>query len=425
MNSSMRSTSRRNFLRLLAASPVFPLLQTAMAQDTDPLGLSPSVLKSLEDYTNSITSAKMALDVFDLERAAQRKLHVGHNAYLTAVEDQATLRANREGFKRYGLRPRRLVDIDKVDMSIKLFGMRSETPIILCPVGHQGAFNAEGEVPVARAAKVKKHIQTLSTVADRSIEDVTAARGEPVWYQLYRNQDWNLTRAMIKRAEAAGSPVMAYTVDNVGGSNREIVGKVRRQNAQFCGQCHTLNPVDLAGDDDVSFIEKKPPMQLTPTSGPPMIDKGSATWDYIKRIKDTTKMKLLIKGISTREDAELAMEHGADGVWLSNHGGRAENSGRSTVECIPEMVAGVAGRGPLIVDSGFRRGGDIFKALALGASAVAIGRPYIWGLASFGQDGVEAALKILTTELHMTMQQLGATSIEAITKNFVVDRARY
>jgi isopentenyl diphosphate isomerase/L-lactate dehydrogenase-like FMN-dependent dehydrogenase len=310
-------------------------------------------------------------------------------------------------------------------MSVTLFGTRWESPLLLCPVGNQGAFHEDGEVTVARAANARKHVQTLSTASTRSIEDVAAARGAPVWHQLYRNPNWNMTRAMVKRAEAAGSPVMAFTVDDQGGSNREIVTKVRRQNAAFCSNCHTLDPKEISGDAEYRGMGANNPMRSTPPLGPPLMDKGSPTWDYVKRLKDATSMKLLIKGISTREDAELAMEHGADGVWLSNHGGRAENSGRSTVECIPEVVAGVAGRGPVIVDSGFRRGGDIFKALALGATAVGVGRPYIWGLASFGQEGVDAALNILDTELKMVMQQMGAPSLAGINKNFVVDRARY
>jgi isopentenyl diphosphate isomerase/L-lactate dehydrogenase-like FMN-dependent dehydrogenase len=429
--------SRRRFLRLLATSPILPLLQCspwlqqAWAEDIDPLGLAPSVLKSLDDYNNGITSAAMAVDVFDLERVAQRNLHVGHNAYLAGGEDQATLRANRDGFKRYELRPRRLMPVDNIDMSMKLFGTKWETPIILCPVGRQRAFNAEAELPVARAAKATKHLMTLSTGADSTIEDVAAARGEPVWFQLYGSPDWSVTKAMIKRAEAAGSPVMVFTVDSEGGSNREIVTKVRRQNLQFCQQCHKVDARDrdLAGDNNVAFSdqnaafhEQKPPMMLTKPSGTPALEKGSPTWDYVKRLKDTTSMKVLVKGISADEDGQLAMEHGADGVWLSNHGGRVENSGRSTVECIPEMVAAVAGRGPVIVDSGFRRGSDIFKALALGATAVGIGRPYIWGLASFGQEGVEAALRILRTELRLTMQQLGTPGVGAINKNFIVER---
>ena len=431
MSLSEHARTRRRFLRLLAASPALPLLnlpgilQDALAQELDPLGLTPATLKSLDDYGNAVSSAKLALNIFDLERVAQRKLHVGHNAMLAAVEDQATLRANREGFKRYALRPRRLVDISNIDMSVTLFGTKWETPIILCPVGNQGAFHPEGEVVVARAAKAKRHIQTLSTVSNRSIEDVAAARGGPVWHQLYRYADWNMTLAMIRRAEAAGSPVMAFTVDDQGGSNREIVAKVRRQNADFCSTCHTLDPKELAGEGEYRGMGAKNPMRMTKPLGPPMLDKGTPTWDYVKRLKDATSMKLLIKGISTGEDAALAMEHGADGVWVSNHGGRAENSGRSTVECIPEVVAGVAGRGPVIVDSGFRRGGDIFKALALGATAVGVGRPYVWGLAAFGQEGVEAALNILTTELKMVMQQMGAPTLKSIGKNYVTDRARY
>jgi isopentenyl diphosphate isomerase/L-lactate dehydrogenase-like FMN-dependent dehydrogenase len=227
---------------------------------------------------------------------------------------------------------------------------------------------------------------------------------------------------MIKRAEAAGSTVMVFTVDAESGDDREILTKVIRQNAQFCDACHTPNP--HSGEfNNQPWILPTPPMLATKPLGRPLIDEGSPTWDYVKRLKDTTRMKLLVKGISTREDGQLAMEHGADGVWVSNHGGRVENSGRSTVECIAEMVAGVAGRGPVIVDSGFRRGEDIFKALSLGATAVGIGQPYIWGLASFGQAGVERIIDILTGELRLVMRQMGATSIRAINKSFIVDRA--
>ena len=135
-------------------------------------------------------------------------------------------------------------------------------------------------------------------------------------------------------------------------------------------------------------------------------------------------MKVLLKGIVTREDAELAIEQGVSGLFVSNHGGRAENSLRATIECVPEVVAGVAGRAPVIVDGGFRRGTDIFKALALGATAVGVGRPYIWGLAAFGQDGVETVLDILRAELQLVMRQAGTTSVPKITREYVVDRAR-
>lgn len=426
-----KGNSRRRVLGLLATSPILPLIQfspwrqQALAQESDPyFGFAPSVVKALENYSKAITSAEMAIDVFDLQKVAQSKLSVGHNAYLEGgAEDQGTELADREGFKRYELRPRRLVNIDKIDMSVTLFGRKSQTPIILCPIGSQRAFNPEGELPVARAAKAKNQLMALSTGASCSIEEVAAARGRPVWYQLYSNRNWSLTKAMVKRAEAAGSTVMAFTVDAPTGDNREALTKVIRENAQVCEECHTPNP--NSGFNNEPWILPTPPMLATRPLGPPMIDKGSPTWDYVKRLKDTTSMKLIIKGISARADGELAMEHGADGVWISNHGGRVANSGLSTVECIPDMVAGVAGRGPVIVDSGFRRGEDIFKALALGATAVGVGQPYIWGLASFGQAGVERIIDILTDELHLTMRQLGATSIAAINKSFIVDRARY
>ncbi len=142
-------------------------------------------------------------------------------------------------------------------------------------------------------------------------------------------------------------------------------------------------------------------------------------WDFVDRLKDSTSMKLVLKGIVTAEDASLAVEHGVDGIIVSNHGGRAEDSGRSTIESLPEVVDAVNGRMPVIVDSGFRRGTDIFKALALGADAIAIGRPYLWGLGSFGQEGVETVLDLLKRELEIVMRQARTTRIDEITRNFI------
>jgi 4-hydroxymandelate oxidase len=422
MTSGGISDNRRQFLRFLAATPVLQflrlssMLQQALADDQrngDPDGSAPSVLKSLQLYGEQISSAREAVDVFDLETVARRKLHVGHLAYLAGGEDDATARANRDGFTRYALRGRRLAGVGKiVDTSVKMFGVKWDSPVMLCPCGSQAAFNSEAELAVARAAKTKKTLQVLSTGASKSIEDVSAARGTPVWFQLYMDFDWNKTLAMVKRAEAAGSPVLVFTVDALGGNNREILTKVRHQNAEFCETCHDKVPSGKAGG----------PMPATTPLGPPMMEKAPLTWEYVKRLKDSTKMKLVVKGIETREDAALAIEHGADGVWISNHGGRQENSLRSTVECVPEVVAGVAHRGPVIVDSGFRRGGDIFKALALGATAVGVGRPYLWGLAAFGQDGVETAIDILNAELQMVMRQVGTGSIEKISASYLIER---
>jgi isopentenyl diphosphate isomerase/L-lactate dehydrogenase-like FMN-dependent dehydrogenase len=156
------------------------------------------------------------------------------------------------------------------------------------------------------------------------------------------------------------------------------------------------------------------------TSGLRDLDAPALTWDFISRLRSVTSMKILLKGIVTREDAKLAVDRGADGLIVSNHGGRAEESARGTIESLPEVVEAVGGRIPVLIDSGFRRGTDIFKALALGADAVAIGRPYLWGLAAFGQAGVEAVLDILRKELALAMRLAGVTSIRGITRDYVV-----
>jgi len=363
-----------------------------------------------------ITSAADALSVLDFEPVAKAKLPPWHWAWLSTGGDAGeTMRANREGFDRYQIRARRLVDISKVDTSIHMFGRTWETPIYMSPVGGHRTYNPEGELATARAAKAKKHLQVLSTVTTTSVEDVNAARGEPVWFQLYQRDDWGQTRELLKRVEAAGCPALVFTVDLLGGRNMEQFNRVMQRNRQQCVACH-LNGQPLTD------LRNRPMLNALNTPATPQPEIGSPTWDYVKRLKDTIGMKLLVKGIVTREDAELAIQNGVDGVYISNHGGRAENSLRPTIQCVPEVAAGVAGRAPILVDGGVRRGTDIFKALALGATAVGVGRPYMWGLASFGQQGVETVLDILRRELQLIMRQSGVTSTRNIGKNFIADR---
>ena len=363
-----------------------------------------------------ITSAADALSVLDFEPVAKAKLPPWHWAWLSTGGDAGeTMRANREGFDRYQIRARRLVDISKVDTSIQMLGRTWETPIYMSPVGGHRTYNPEGELATARAAKAKKHLQVLSTVTTTSVEDVNAARGEPVWFQLYQRDDWGQTRELLKRVEAAGCPALVFTVDLLGGRNMEQFNRVMQRNRQQCVACH-LNGQPLTD------LRNRPMLNALKTPATPQPEIGSPTWDYVKRLKDTIGMKLLVKGIVTREDAELAIQNGVDGVYISNHGGRAENSLRPTIQCVPEVAAGVAGRAPILVDGGVRRGTDIFKALALGATAVGVGRPYMWGLASFGQQGVETVLDILRRELQLIMRQSGVTSTRNIGKNFVADR---
>ena len=406
------STNRRRFLQLLAGSPLLPYLD-----------LPHEWMSGLRQDPDLIASAKDAVNVFDFEPVARKNLPPAHFGYMaTGTDDDATIRANREGYTRYQLRVRRLIDVSTIDMSVHVLGATWSSPIVICPVGSQRAFHPEGELAVARAAKGKGLLQVLSTQTTTSVEDVNAARGEPVWFQLYHRQDWNQTRQMVKRAEAAGCPALVFTVDLIGGSNRETLTRAGRRDTRQCSACHeggTPTPGTglLEGRDN-----RRKPMIAQFEPGTPIPEVGTPTWEFVKRLKDSTSMKLVLKGIVTREDAELAMQHGVNGLIVSNHGGRAEESLRPTIECVSEVVTGVAGRAPVIVDGGVRRGTDVFKALALGATAVGIGRPYVWGLASFGQEGVEAVVDILWRELQLVMRQAGTASVAKITKAHIVDR---
>jgi isopentenyl diphosphate isomerase/L-lactate dehydrogenase-like FMN-dependent dehydrogenase len=399
--------TRRRVIHAVLAMPVLAGLGTAIrayGQDSDEL----------------ITAADKALDVFDFERLARAKLPPAHFGYLaTGVDGDATLKANAAGFSNYSLRVRRMMGVRNIDMSVNLFGTTLDSPIVIDPVGSQRAFHPDGELATARAAKSKKHLQILSTVSSTGVEDVTAARGAPIWYQLYPTDQWSVTQGLVRRAEAAGCPVLVLTVDLQGGSNRVTLARSIPRDSRDCTACHTSSRTRLSG-----FITGKPMFDGIDISAVTDLTGLDMNWDYLKRLRDIWPRKLVIKGIVTREDAELAVEHGVDGLIVSNHGGRAEDSGRAAIDSLVEVAAGIQGRVPVLVDGGFRRGTDIFKALALGAIAVGIGRPYIWGLASFGQEGVEKVLDILRTELQTVMRQAGTRSIAEIKPSFVVDNRR-
>jgi isopentenyl diphosphate isomerase/L-lactate dehydrogenase-like FMN-dependent dehydrogenase len=328
----------------------------------------------------------------------------------TGVDDDGTLRANREGFKKLQLRPRRLVDVSKVDLHTELFGTSWETPIFLCPAGSQRAFHAEGELGTARAASAKKTLQILSNQTSTGVEEVAQALGAPPWYQLYATTKWEVTEKVVQRAEAAGCPVLVWTVDNLPGRNTETERRIRKLDNRQCSSCHQQTPAGLRAKVMYKGLDVTGVSITTP----------ALTWDFVDRLKQATRMKLVLKGIETREDAQLCCEHGVDGIVVSNHGGRAAETGRGTIECLPEVIDGVRGRVPVLVDGGFRRGTDIFKALALGARAVGVGRPYLWGLGAFGQAGVERVLDILRAELTLIMKQCGTRSIAEIGRASIV-----
>jgi 4-hydroxymandelate oxidase len=353
-------------------------------------------------------TAKDMLDIMDFEDPARKKIPIAHWAYMaTGVDDDATLRANREGYQKIKLRPRRLVAVRDVDTSVELFGTKWESPVYISACGSQKAFHPDGELATARAANAKHAAQMLSTVSSTSVEDVAKALGRPPWYQMYAPSTLTAVEQTVRRVEAAGCTVMMLTVDVAPGRNTETQRRLSKSDTRQCTACH--------GTGGPGNTSTRPMNSGLDRSGPPAV----VNWQLVDRIKQMTKMKLFIKGLETHEDAELAVEHGADGIICSNHGGRAMDSCRPSIESLGDVLAGARGRVPVFVDGGVRRGSDVFKALAMGAKAVGIGRPYLWGLGAFGQEGVERVLDILKAELTLTMRQCGARSVTEITKAYL------
>ncbi len=396
-------SSRRAFIKFLAGSPLYSGLGYfgRSFADTEPAQAGDGLIGRAGD----------ALDVFDFEPVAHRNIPPAHWGYLVSgVDGEDTLKANRVAYSHYQLQTRRLVDVSNIDMSLELFGARFNSPIILCPLGAQKAFHPDGEIAVAKAAKSRGHLQILSTVASTGVEDVIAARGAPVWFQLYTTSSFDVTTKLVKRAEAAGCPAVAVTVDLPAGRSIETALRLARTDTRTCTTCH--GPTG-------SGLFSRPMFSQIDTAGL-QITSSSLTWDFIKRLRDLTKMKILIKGLESAQDAGLAVSNGADGIIVSNHGGRATDTGRGTLECLPEIVATVRGRIPVIIDGGVRRGTDVLKALALGATAVGIGRPYIWGLGAYGQPGVDRVLELLNRELTLAMVGVGARNLREITRASVI-----
>jgi 4-hydroxymandelate oxidase len=404
-----QATSRRHFLKFLAGSPLAAyggfsgfeaFAGEAPSKLPDPIMWAPQNLEEL------IKTPKEAINVFDFEPVCRKNVPPAHFGYMASgIDDEVTLRANREGFLKFQLRPRRLVDVSKVDMSTDILGVKYDTPIVLAPVGGQRSFHDEGELAAARGAKAGNHLQILSTATSTGVEDVTAARGAPIWYQLYATNKWEVAQAMVKRAENAGCLAVAVTVDRSGGRNQETLFRLRPSDKRDCNGCHDRSSLQ-------ANLRTRAMYQGLDISGLRNTQSSAMTWEFFKRLRDTTKMKIVIKGILAWEDAVLAADNGIDAIIVSNHGARSEDSGRSTIDALPEIVDAVKGRMPILVDSGFRRGSDIVKALSMGATAVCVGRPYIWGLGAFGQPGVERVLELLRIELYGMMQQVGAPTVK-------------
>jgi isopentenyl diphosphate isomerase/L-lactate dehydrogenase-like FMN-dependent dehydrogenase len=404
---TQNTSARREFLKFLAASPYVAALggMSAFLQQG-------AVAQSAAQAPDVIATPGDALNVLDFELAAFHKVSPAHWAFMASgVDDDATIRANLQGFKRIELRPRRLRDATKVDMRVNLFGTTYDSPIFTCPTGSEKSFHPDGELAVARAAKARGTLQFLSTATSTGVERVNAALGRPVWYQLYAPSTWEACEKILRRVEAAGCTVIALTVDATTGRHSESFLRNRPKDLTSCTGCHEVKGREVVVGERPMYdgIDMTNVSMATPTTD----------WAFADRIRKFWKGKFIIKGIDTREDARLSVEHGLDGILVSNHGGRATETLRATIEALPEVVEEVKGRIPVFVDGGFRRGTDVFKALALGAAAVGIGRPMLWGLGAFGQAGVDRVLEILQGELKLAMGNCGTRTVADITRAYV------
>lgn len=341
----------------------------------------------------------------DLEELARERLPADvYDYYAGGAEDECTLRANRAAFGRYTLRRRVLVDVSAVDTSLELLGTRLEHPVALAPTAFQRLAHPDGEIASVRGAGASGALFVASTLSTTSLEEIAAAATGPTWFQLYAYRSREITRSLVERAETAGYSAICLTVTVPVQGNRERDARNRFRlpegvrMANFEGRLQERMP-----DGPGSGLEALIGREFDPSLG----------WEALEWIRSITRLPVVVKGVVDGEDAALAVEHGAQAIIVSNHGGRQLDCEAGTVTALPEVVA-AAGGVPVLVDGGIRRGTDVAKALALGARAVLIGRPYLWGLAVAGEAGVEGVVDTLRTELVRTMALMGRPTLSAL-----------
>ncbi|HEY8602373.1 MAG TPA: alpha-hydroxy acid oxidase [Thermomicrobiales bacterium] len=325
----------------------------------------------------------------ELIQEARRRLHQGAWDYLVGGSaSETTLRRNRLAFDRVAFRPRILVDVSEIDPSTTFMGQRLRIPAILAPIGSLQVFDPGGAIPVTKAATEFGILHAVSSVTLPALEETAAATPTPKIFQLYVHGDMQWTEEIIGRIKGAGYAALALTVDVSHYSRRERPMVTRYQ---------------------------RPSQSIVPIKN----YLGALTWETMDMIKELAGLPFMLKGVQTAEDALLAVEHGVDTIWVSNHGGRQIDHGLGSLTTLPEIVQAVAGRARIIVDGGVQRGSDILKAIALGADAVALGRLQGWGLAAGGQAGVVRMLEILEDELICEMGLLGVADLSQLTPQHV------
>ena len=354
-----------------------------------------------------------AVNLADFEPLAKRRVtSMAWNYLCGGAGDEITLRRNREAYDGIFLQPRVLRDVSRIDSTLKLLGASMPFPVLLAPVASQKIMHREGEIATARAAGNAGVTMVVSSFATTSIEDVARVATAPLWFQLYVHPDRNFTRELVGRAEAAGCRALCLTVDTavLGARNREARTVFRLPPGIFAENLRSL------GNQSASVSHGH--ADKTDKIYSPGMD-ASLSWRDVDWLRSITKVPIVLKGILGVEDARLAVEHGASAIIVSNHGGRNLDTVPATIEALPGIADAVGGQIEILVDGGIRRGTDIIKALAFGARAVLIGRPYIWGLAANGANGVTQVLDILHRELLAAMALCGVTSLGEIDQKLI------
>jgi len=358
--------------------------------------------------------ASEAVSLFDFEPLAKAKMsHAAWEYVNGAAADENTVRWNREAFDRIRLNPHVLVDVSKLDTRVTLFGHENAFPILLAPTAYHKLAHPQGELATARGAGEAKATMVVSTVATTSIEDISKAATQPLWFQLYVQRDRGFTKELVQRAEAAGVQALCLTVDTpiTGPRNREMRAQfelppsMERPNLRGL----KLNGVAVATDPNAHLASGE---SIYTTATDP-----SMSWKDIDWLLSFAKVPLLTKGVLNPDDADRAVKAGVRGIMVSNHGARNLDTVPATIEALPYVTDRVAGRVPVIVDGGIRRGTDVLKALANGANAVMIGRPYLYGLAVAGDAGVARVVNILQREFEMAMALTGRPTIASIDRS--------
>ena len=356
-----------------------------------------------ESPDRSPDSLARLLTLGDVEAAAATVLpRMALDYYRSGADDEHTLRQNRRAFRRWEIWYRVLVDVAQRSLGTTLLGAGLSAPILIAPTAYHRMAHPEGELATARAAAAAGAVYVVSTLATTRLEDVAAASSGPKWFQLYVHKDRGFTRSLVERAEAAGYLALVLTVD------APLLGRRLADERNLFTLPAGLTMANLTGVAGLgSTLEEQSMLARYVASR----HDASLTWKDLAWLRELTSLPILVKGIVRGDDAALALDHGVSGVVVSNHGGRQLDGAPASIDALPGVVAAVGGRCPVLFDGGVRRGTDVLKALALGAAAVLVGRPILWGLAVDGAAGVERVLEILQNELSMAMALAGCASV--------------